>query len=152
MNVCLPKAVPMWRWIRRRLAGDIYMTEEETGSWTIHLVRTSGFRGKQCREVSRTQCYSSVKKKKTRFRKSIATESASAEDQSSAIDRCLKRPSEMLQSSLPSCSVSQSRLGLYQVPDRKQCKNRKHMHARLKYKQKCCIEGLYGSPRKAKHG
>ena len=43
MNVCLPKAVPMWRWIRRRLAGDRYMTEEETGSWTIHLVRTSGF-------------------------------------------------------------------------------------------------------------
>ena len=43
MNVCLPKAVPMWRWIRRRLAGEIYMTEEETGSWTIHMVRYSGF-------------------------------------------------------------------------------------------------------------
>ena len=41
MNVCLPKAVPMWRWISRRLAGDMYMTVEETGSWTIHLVRHS---------------------------------------------------------------------------------------------------------------
>ena len=40
-NVCLPKAVPMWRWIRRRLAGDIYMTEEETGSWTIHVDENS---------------------------------------------------------------------------------------------------------------
>ena len=56
-----------------------------------------------------------------------------AEHQSSAIDRCLKRASEMLQSSLPSCSVSQSRLGLYQVPDCQQCKNRKHMYACLKY-------------------
>ena len=37
MNVCLPKAVPMWRWIRIRLAGEIYMTEEETGSWTIRV-------------------------------------------------------------------------------------------------------------------
>ena len=42
MNVCLPKAVPMWRWISRRLAGDMYMTVEETGSWTIHVVRGSG--------------------------------------------------------------------------------------------------------------
>ena len=42
MNVCLPKAVPMWRWISRRLAGDMYMTVEETGSWTIDLVRGSG--------------------------------------------------------------------------------------------------------------
>ena len=42
MNVCLPKAVPMWRWIRRRLAGEIYMTEEETGSWTIHVAKNSG--------------------------------------------------------------------------------------------------------------
>ena len=57
MNVCLPKAVPMWRWIRRRLAGDIYMTEEETGSWTIHLVRNSGFAksiAKRYRERSAT--------------------------------------------------------------------------------------------------
>ena len=46
----------------------------------------------------------------------------------------------MLQSSLPSCSVSQSRLGLNQVLHRKQCKKRKHVHARLKYKQKRCIE------------
>ena len=42
MNVCLPRAVPMWRWIRIRLADEIYMTEEETGSWTIHVVRGSG--------------------------------------------------------------------------------------------------------------
>ena len=31
MNVCLPKVVPMWRYITRRLAGGIDMTEEETG-------------------------------------------------------------------------------------------------------------------------
>ena len=41
MNVCLPRAVPMWRWIRTRLADEIYMTEEETGSWTIHVDRNS---------------------------------------------------------------------------------------------------------------
>ena len=38
MSVCLPKAVPMWRWITRRLAGGIDITDEETGSWTLHLV------------------------------------------------------------------------------------------------------------------
>ena len=42
MSVCLPKAVPMWRWISRRLAGDMYMTVEETGKWTIHVVGGSG--------------------------------------------------------------------------------------------------------------
>ena len=41
MNVCLPRAVPMWRRIRIRLADEIYMTEEETGSWTIHVDRNS---------------------------------------------------------------------------------------------------------------
>ena len=41
MNVCLPRAVPMWRWIRIRLADEIYMTEEETGSWTIHVDKHS---------------------------------------------------------------------------------------------------------------
>ena len=41
MNVCLPRAVPMWRWIRIRLADEIYMTEEETGSWTIHVDENS---------------------------------------------------------------------------------------------------------------
>ena len=27
----------MWRWIRIRLADEICMTEEETGSWTIRV-------------------------------------------------------------------------------------------------------------------
>ena len=38
IRLCLPKAVPMWLWIRRRLVGDMYMTAE---SWTIHVVRYS---------------------------------------------------------------------------------------------------------------
>ena len=37
MNVCLPRAVSMWQWIRIRLADEIIMTEEETGSWTIRV-------------------------------------------------------------------------------------------------------------------
>ena len=41
MNVYLPKVVPMWRWIRRRLVGEIFTTEEETGSWIIHVAKNS---------------------------------------------------------------------------------------------------------------
>ena len=41
MNVCLPRAVPMWRWLRIRLADEIYMTEEETGSWATHVDKNS---------------------------------------------------------------------------------------------------------------
>ena len=43
MNVCLPKEVSMWQWIKRRLRGEIYMTEFETGQWFIHVVRPSLF-------------------------------------------------------------------------------------------------------------
>ena len=43
MNVCLPKEVPMWQWIERRLHGEIYMTEVETGQWAIHVVESSLF-------------------------------------------------------------------------------------------------------------
>jgi hypothetical protein len=43
MNVCLPKEVPMWQWIKRRLHGEIYMTEVETGQWAIHVVQHSLF-------------------------------------------------------------------------------------------------------------
>ena len=43
MNVCLPKEVPMWQWIKRRLRGEIYMTEVETGQWVIHVVHRSLF-------------------------------------------------------------------------------------------------------------
>ena len=58
MIVFLPEAVPLRRWITRRLTGDIYMTEEETGSWTIHLVGHSGIRksiAKRYREINATQ-------------------------------------------------------------------------------------------------
>ena len=43
MNVCLPKEVPMWQWIKRRLHGEIYMTEVETDQWAIHVVQPSLF-------------------------------------------------------------------------------------------------------------
>ena len=58
MNVCLPKAVPLWRWITRRLAGDIDMIEEETDSWIIHVVSNSCITtriAKRYREINATQ-------------------------------------------------------------------------------------------------
>ena len=51
MNMCLPKAVPLWSWIKKRYAGDIYMTEEEPGRWTINVARHSKF------AKSVVQCY-----------------------------------------------------------------------------------------------
>ena len=50
INVCLPKEVSMWLWIRRRLNGGIYMTEEEAGSWIIQVVPNSDFRRRIVRQ------------------------------------------------------------------------------------------------------
>ena len=42
-NVLLPKDLPMWRWMRTRLHGEIELIEEETGAWTIHVLPNSLF-------------------------------------------------------------------------------------------------------------
>ena len=42
-NVLLPKDLPMWRWIRSRLHGEMELIEEETSGWTIHVLPNSLF-------------------------------------------------------------------------------------------------------------
>jgi len=37
-NVLLPKDLPMWRWIRSRLHGEMELIEEGTDCWTVHLI------------------------------------------------------------------------------------------------------------------
>ena len=40
-NALLPKDVPLWRWIKSRMRGEMWLTEEEFGGWTVHLLRGS---------------------------------------------------------------------------------------------------------------
>ena len=40
-NVLLPKDLPMWRWIRSCLHGEMELIEEETSGWSIHLLPKS---------------------------------------------------------------------------------------------------------------
>ena len=42
VNVLVPKDIPMWRWIRNRLRGEMELIEDETlNGWTIHLLPKS---------------------------------------------------------------------------------------------------------------
>jgi len=40
-NVLLPKDLPMWRWIRSRLHGEMELIEIETSGWTVVVLPDS---------------------------------------------------------------------------------------------------------------
>ena len=53
MNVCLPKGVSMWRWITRRMTGQMYMTRQDCtcgSNWAIHVCQQSALLTRVARE------------------------------------------------------------------------------------------------------
>ena len=52
VNEILPKYIPLWLWIKRRMHAEI-MLREESGGWTIHVSRLSSLPMEILRERTR---------------------------------------------------------------------------------------------------